>query len=216
MKGLLVRDLLVLIKKVSVIRLVALAVAGILLTFLMRLAGSSLLSVVLPMMAVGSMSVLAAEDDKTNWQKFVRASPASAWEAVCARYLVCGAVLLLSGTYTFLLNLGCCLLFSEQPLRIYLILSGVGMIAACINALAMIPSCFSRGASGANFMGTVFLFLAGGLAWLLRQVDVTWLTTYLADIPVHVSVLGGMAVMVLATVLSIVVSVRVFRDKTIY
>ncbi len=216
MRGLLLRDLLVLLKRVSVGRVAALAAAGILFTLIMRLAGTSLVSIVLPLSATGMMSVLAAEDDKTNWQKFVRASPASDWDGVCARYLVCGAVLLAVGIYVIMLNLACYLLFREQQPYLYLLLCTVGIVVAWVNALLVIPSCFGRGASGANIVSMGFVFLAGALAWLASRVDLSGFVRWLAGVPTYAYVLVGAVALGLATVLSMAVSKRVCRRRVLY
>lgn len=216
MKGLLIRDVLVLRRKVPAVRIAVLAVAIVLFSFLMRFAGTGLISVILPMMATGTANILAIEDDKTNWQKFVRASPASVWDEVRSRYLVCGAILLVVGICAFLLNLACYALFREQPLYLYAIFPAVGVIAAYVNALVMIPSCFSRGADGASFVSGLLMLVVGLVAWLLTQVDVGWLASRLSEIPVPVYVVCGITTTLAATALSLFISVRACRNKTLY
>ncbi|MCH3948411.1 MAG: ABC-2 transporter permease [Olsenella sp.] len=216
MRGLMLRDALVLLRRVSLARIAVLLVGGILFMLFMRIAAATLLSVMFPLLAGGMMSILAAEDDKTNWLKFVRASPARVWDVVVARYLVCGIILLATCVYTTLLNVACFLLFREQPLAVYLGVSAVGALVAYSNILLMVPSCFGGGASGANLVSMVVLFAAGAFAWVVRNVDLTGVLTFLASVPMYAYVLVGVAAMLLATVLSVCISMLICRKKTIY
>ncbi|RVU98470.1 ABC-2 transporter permease [Coriobacteriales bacterium OH1046] len=163
MRGAILRDALVLHKRYLRGASVGVLIAGVAGTLLMKFVMSSIISVALPMCIAALSANLFAGDEKDGWADYLKTMPISNSRIIGARYIVFMGAIALCTCYGLALNLLAYLLFGEQALQFYVILSGIGLAVAVLNALLLLPACYAFGTSGANAVSLGILLAVGAI-----------------------------------------------------
>ena len=213
MKGILMRDGLVLYKKYLRFPLVILSSLGLLFTFMMGFPISSLLSLLIPLGIGARIVYVFAEDEKDNWLKELKTLPISSAQAVGSRFILFTSIIFGCSLYSLCLNLIAFLLYKEQPLSFYFVFPILGFVFAVFNNFLLLPTCYKFGVQGANVVCMSILILTGMIAFGIKKLNLKdWINFY-ETVPQYVVFLSIAVVFILVGIFSIKLSIFIY-DKS--
>ena len=159
MKGLIYRDitLLKLYLKWPVLIFSMIAFVAM---FIKRFESLSMVAM-LPAIFVYATSLIFDDDDKFNWEKYLRTLPVSPVKVVWSRTVVFSGFVALGTAISFAISMISFVFFREQPFAEYLKIPFAGLLIGAIMIVLIYPICQAVGSPGA---GIAFLLLWGMLS----------------------------------------------------
>lgn len=216
MKGILLRDFLILYKKYIMTMATALLAVYILSTLISGFVGNSLLSLALPAAISAVVANLYVEDEKDEWEKYLKILPVSYKNIVIARFCIFVGVAILFSLASILLNILSYIIHQDQPLKYYLIFNLVGFVFAIINIYLLLPACYKFGIKGANNVSVGVLILMGFISIAIVKLDIDSFINLYASTPVYLLILLGLLILILLGCGSIYLSIYIFSNQEIY
>lgn len=213
MRGVILRDALVLHKRYLRRASIAVLIASVAGTLLMRFAMSSVLSIVLPMGVAALTANLFAEDERDGWADYLKTMPISTSRIIGARYLVSMGAVVLCAVYSLAMSLLAYLLFGEQVFQLYIILPGIGLAVSILNVLLLLPSCYAFGASGANAVSLGILLAVSMIVFAIQRIDVVHWVGVLASMPQYIFWVGAAALLAVFCAASFFLSKAFFNRR---
>ncbi|MFO3666550.1 ABC-2 transporter permease [Anaerococcus kampingiae] len=216
MKGILLRDFLILYKKY--IKTIAIAILGvnILSTLFIGFIGNSLLSLALPAAISAVVVNLYVEDEKDERNKYLKMLPISYKNIVIARFCIFVGIVIFFGLASLLLNTLSFMIHQDQPLKYYLMFSLVGLIFAIINVYLLLPACYKFGIKGANNVSVGVLILIGFISIAIVKLDINPIINLYLSAPAYVPILFGLLILILLGCGSIYLSIYIFSNQEVY
>lgn len=216
MRGLIYKDLLIIYKKTSVLSVTCIVVTSLIFVVIFKSSAVSLLSILLPFMFTGLSYNLFIQDDKNNWEKYVRTIPLSKIKIVGARYLSSIITLNISIFYMFILNICAFLIFQEQSLKVYLIILFIGSICVYIYLLIFLTANYILGINSKNIVGTIVLIFITMIIYLTKNNFNNDYISYLSSIPINTYILFSIIICIFLTMKSFYLSLQGFQNKKVY
>ena len=159
MKGLIYRDItllkLYLTRQILILSAIAFATM-----FIKRFEALSAVAM-MPSAFVYASAQLFADDDKFNWDKYLRSLPVSPVKIVWSRIIVFSGFIALGTAISFAISMISFVFFREQPFAEYLKIPFAGLLIGAIMIVLIYPICQAVGSPGA---GIAFLLLWGMLS----------------------------------------------------
>lgn len=171
MKGLMIKDMITLSKKINPIHRIILVVVALAVLLPLKSAGAIFLGIVLPVFACSLPLALLTCDDLWKWDKYAIAMPITKKQIVCSRYLFCGATLCIFSVVALALNMGMYLLFHEFSLYTHLAITGVGFLVGLIYLLLILPANYILGQAGSSTVMFLLLVVIVGGTYLLKFIN---------------------------------------------
>jgi len=215
MKGILIRDVLVLYKRYLRIPVVIISIAGLVFTLIMGFPISSLLSLILPI-GIGALSTnLFAEDEKDNWLRQVKIMPVSDANVVCSRFIVFMGTVLTSSLYMLFLNAVSYLVHKDQTLTFYFIFTAMGFIVAVFNNFLLLPACYKFGAQGANIVSIGILISVGLLTVGIKKINIRYFMNIYETSPSYTIWLIAIVIFLITGILSGKLSIFFYKTSKV-
>ncbi len=215
MKGILIRDALVLYKRYLRIPATIISIVGLVFTLAMGFPISSLLSLILPI-GIGALSTnLFAEDEKDNWLRQVKIMPVSDSNIVYSRFIVFMSTVFISSLYVLCLNAIAYLVHREQALAFYFIFTAIGLMVAIFNNFLLIPACYKFGAQGANIVSIGILIIVGLLTVWLKNLNIKYLVNIYKISPSYVIWLIAIIIYLITGILSVKLSIFFYKTSKV-
>lgn len=211
MKGLLLKDFMVLSKKVKPInRIILMAVIAILLITL-KSAGAISISILLPIYAASLPINLSVCDEQWKWDRYAIAMPITKRKIVESRYIFCLSVLCSLTLAALVLNIGSYLVFHEFELAFHVGIALLGFGIGVIYLLLIIPAGYISGINGSSAIMLIIITLVVGIAYLFRTFHLQIKLPAILNFGV---ICAGVILLVIAlAVISVTVSVKTYSKK---
>ena len=213
MKGLLLRDCFIIRKKYLNRLVIVFLTIGVIGSVALGPFVSSTLGLCFPFLAPVMIINIFSEDEKDNWDRTAKLLPLSTSDIVRARYLVFGIMILVSFCMALLLIALSALVHSEQYTPWYFVFPAVGLVGAMIYVSLVIPFCYKYGAQGSAAVSMGLLILASASGFLVRQDSVLSVILSIAKLPVPVHIINSAIVVLILTLISYFVSLKIYDAK---
>lgn len=215
MKGILIRDGLLLYKKYLRFPLIILALVGLMFTIMMGYPISSIFSLILPL-GIGALIInLFVEDEKDNWLKELKSMPISSAQAVGARFIIFSSIIFGCFLYSLCLNLVAFLLYKELPISFYMIFPFLGFIFALFNNFLLLPTCYKFGIQGANVVSMGILILIGIIVAGIKKVNLEKWILICNAVPRYVLLLILTVAFIFVGIISVKLSIYIYNKSEV-
>ncbi|MEG0125636.1 MAG: ABC-2 transporter permease [Clostridia bacterium] len=170
MLGLMIKDILVILKTFQMVTLF-----GLLPPFIVALQNHSyfmpILAIVIPVIFASQISMTMGQDEMAHWRKNVTAMPISIEAEAGSKYLL---LIVLSGLSMLVLFLAsfAASLFYPLGFDTVLLFSLLGFLYALLYGLIIIPASFRYGTSSSKYVFMLFIFLPTMIPVLLHSLGV--------------------------------------------
>lgn len=216
MKGILIRDAILLYKKYLRKPFFVIAILSLIFTLLMGFPVSGLMSLVLPM-GMGALATnLFAEDEKDNWLKYVKTMPISVIKIVGTRYVIFFSTVVFCVVYSLFLNLLAFFLYREQALSLYFIFMIIGFTVSVLNNLLLLPACYKFGVNGANVISLGIMMVIGAITYGIKRINLEYWINIFETIPQHIFWVIVVITFLVLGIVSLKLSIFFFNKKDIY
>lgn len=213
MKGILIRDVLILYKKYLKITTYVVLTLGILATIIFGFSINSLLSLILPA-GIGTLATnLFVEDEKDNWLRFIKTLPISSEKIVLARFLVFNGLVILSTLYILSLNVLSYLIHEDQKLIYYIIFSICGFAFSIFNNFLLMPACYKFGIKGANNVSIIILIVLGLFSVSIQKINFWYFINIYKSIPHYIILVMVVLIYIIMGFISIKLSTHLYNNK---
>lgn len=158
MKGLIYRDVTVLYEQYLKRPVILCAICSIVAMFVKKFEALSAISM-MPVMLVFAAFSLFFEDEKDNWEKYLRTLPIKPAKIVWSRMSLFFALAGVGTVFSFVISILTFVFFREQPFAEYLKIPFVGLLVAVAMVLLSYPLCQALGELGGQIASSLFFIL---------------------------------------------------------
>ncbi|KQO11036.1 ABC-2 transporter permease [Paenibacillus sp. Leaf72] len=169
MKGLIIKDLLVLKSKVKIIPFILLCILAILAIYLLGSTGVIALNVFIPIYFCALAIPVFQEDEKAGWHTFVAASPLSKKQIVGSRYIVSFSIITTVLLGLLLFNVLYYFLFSDLSFSVHILTLFAALSIGSIYLSLLIPSIYYNGTNGSSIVMLIVILSSSGGAFLINS-----------------------------------------------
>lgn len=172
MKGLVIKDLIIVYRSIKMIHIVFLILMIIGSKIYFKNEGLIYILLFLPFILIGEVKTTIQYDDKYNWNKCAIALPISRKRIVLSKYLLLiiltlfGSVLALSISYLSLI------FTYDINIKLYLVYAIIGFLLSFFYGLILIPSSISGGGNVGAFSIMITTFLLMGIYYSLQEIGI--------------------------------------------
>ena len=201
MKGLILKDLITTKKNLKVV--IAIIVFYIVYSFAFKVNIISMISIVSIILTMSTFSY----DEYNNWDKIAMSMPVSPKDVISAKFIIT-AVLSIAGG---IISIICSFIYSFFGTSDFTesVLSTIGaVIASCLVCFISIPFFIKFGIERGKLICMICLAIAGASVYFVYKSNILS-----SDMPTYIIVTALIAAAVLITVLSYIISVKIYSDK---
>jgi len=211
MKGLLYKDFQLILNKFGHTQRILLLVVAILVTLLLKEAGTLFLAMILPLALAALPTSLLVADHESGWEQFVGVFPIAKEKIVLARYLFCFMLTVLVSGLILALCLVTHIIFGQYSLELHLIIVGVGALFGILYVAILLPFIYAFGTFGNTIVNIIFLALVMGGVYVLQKTSfgVTFIS-WLARVNNILLMTGAVLLLLIGTLMSLKISIMVY------
>lgn len=213
MKGLLYKDLQLILNKVSLISRLLIILVLLLVTIFCRESGTIFLSIMGPISLASVPTSLLVADQENGWNRFVGVFPISKKNIVLARYIFCISLILFISFITLILSIATALIFQQFSMQIHILIAVVGLLIGIMYVVLLLPAVYAFGTFGSTIVNILVLVLIMGVIYILQKT--TWGLSFITWISNTNSLLLVIASCILIAVISFVsmiISTKVYSN----
>ncbi len=213
MEGLIYRDVTVLYEQYLKRPVILCAICSIVAMFVKKFEALSAISM-MPAMLVFAAFSLFFEDEKDNWEKFLRTLPIKPAKIVWSRMSLFFALAGVGTVFSFVIGVLTFAFFREQTFAEYLKIPFVGLLVAVIMILLAYPLCHALGELGGQISSLLFYIVIVAVSILYQAGIVNFGAIVSANSVVFWC--SAAAVLTILPIISFYLSVFFFNRRKIH
>lgn len=213
MKGLLYKDLQLILNKVSLIGRLLIILVLLLVTIFCRESGTIFLSIMGPIGLASIPTSLLVADQENGWNRFVGVFPIPKKNIVLARYIFCISLILFISFITLILSIGTALIFQQFSLQIHILISIVGLLIGIMYVVLLLPAVYAFGTFGSTIVNILILVFIMGVIYILQKT--TWgllFITWISNTNSLLLVIASCILIAVISIVSMIISTKVYSN----
>lgn len=213
MKGLLYKDLQLILNKVSLIGRLLIILVLLLVTIFCRESGTIFVSIMGPIGLASIPTSLLVADQENGWNTFVGVFPIPKKNIVLARYIFCISLILFISFITLILSIGTALIFQQFSLQIHILIAIVGLLIGIMYVVLLLPAVYAFGTFGSTIVNILILVLIMGVIYILQKT--TWgllFITWVSNTNSLLLVIASCILIAVISIVSMIISTKVYSN----
>ncbi|WAA09565.1 ABC-2 transporter permease [Fervidibacillus albus] len=211
MKGLILKDFLILKNKIKLVPIMVLALIVGIAIYFFNSTGVLVTNVFLPLFFCSMPIPIFLEDEKAKWHTYALSTPISKVKIIISRYITSFSIILIITFISTLFNLFYFYFFSPYSLGVHMLTIFLSFFISTLYLSLLIPSVYQNGANGGSTVMVILIFLFSAITYLINaQFVPIHLIIHLHPILIIISF---MLVMAFAVLISIYISIKIFSKK---
>lgn len=207
MKGLIVKDFLVILSKLKPLPIVILLILSCVALFYFGSTGVLLINVFYVIYFCALPIPIFQEDDKVGWNTYILASPMTKKEIVASRYIACFSLIAVVSVIMLALNFLYSFI-SDFSLTIHIFTVFISLVVGFLYLSLLIPSIYYAGSNGSSTVMLIVILLTSIVTFLSNSKVIDFQVLFTISPFVLISVM--LLLICLAIYVSFVGAVKVF------
>lgn len=209
MKGLILKDIIVLKNKLKLFPFILLGILAFIVIYFLNATGVLVINILLPIFLCSMPIPLFLEDDKANWDTYILSTPLSKMKIILSRYITSFIIIFITLLLLILFNLLYSYFFAAFSLSIHMITIYSTFFISTIYLSLLLPSVYYNGAQGGSIAILAFILICSGLNYLNGVIKVN---AFLTVNPVYLISIS-IAIMTISILVSLYTSHKIYSKK---